>query len=131
MAKPIHSMIRVLNEQLSTEFYRRALDLNEIDRFVFDDFTLIFLADPESEFELELTVNRGRTEPYSHGTGYGHFALSVGDLDGHHARCVERSLDPTPIKELHTGNRLAVRFFFLIDPDGYKIEIVERQGRYR
>lgn len=131
MAKPVHSMIRVLDEDRSLDFYRRGFDLKEVDRLVFDDFTLIFLRGPGSDFELELTVNHGRTEPYTHGTGYGHFALSVDDLEGEHTRCVECGFDPTPIKELHTDGRLAVRFFFVTDPDGYKIEVVQRQGRYR
>lgn len=131
MAKPVHAMVRVLDERRSIEFYRHAFDLTEVDRLVFDEFTLIFLAGPESEFELELTVNQGRTEPYTHGTGYGHLALSVADLESEHARCIERGLDPTSIKELHTGGRLAVRFFFVTDPDGYKVEVVQRQGRYR
>lgn len=131
MAKPVHSMIRVVDEERSLDFYRRGFDLSEVDRLVFDDFTLIFLANADSEFELELTVNHGRTEPYTHGTGYGHFAVSVDDLDRDHARCTERGLVPTEIKELHTGCRLAVRFFFVTDPDGYKVEVVQRQGRYR
>ena len=131
MAKPVHSMIRILDEERSLAFYQRGFGLTEADRLVFDDFTLIFLTSPESEFELELTVNHGRTEPYTQGTGYGHFAVSVPDLEGEHTKCAERGLDPTEIKELHTGGRLAVRFFFVTDPDGYKVEVVQRQGRYR
>jgi lactoylglutathione lyase len=131
MAKPAHSMIRVLDERSSIEFYRHAFDLDEIGRLVFDDFTLIFLANPESEFERELTVNHGRTEPYTHGTGYGHFALSVDDLDLQRAKCTQRGLNPTPIKELQTSGQLAIRFFFLTDPDGYEVEVLQRHGRYR
>ena len=131
MAKPVHSMIRVIDEQRSIEFYDRAFDLKEIDRLVFDDFSLIFLASPESEFELELTINHGRTEPYNHGAGYGHFAVSVDDLEGEHDKCTRLGLNPTSIKELYSQGRLAVRFFFVDDPDGYKVEVVQRQGRYR
>jgi len=76
MAKPAHSMIRVLDEEKSLDFYGRGFDLNETDRLVFDHFTLIFLTSVDSAFELELTVNHGVTEPYTHGTGYGHFAVS-------------------------------------------------------
>lgn len=131
MPKPAHSMIRVLDEGRSLDFYRRALDLNETDRLVFDDFTLIFLVGTDSAFELELTINHGVTEPYTHGTGYGHFAVSVDDLEHAHERCRAQRLDPTPIKELHADGKLAVRFFFVTDPDGYKVEVVQRQGRYR
>jgi lactoylglutathione lyase len=130
MSKPIHSNIRVLDEQRSVDFYRKALNLEVFDRVPFDDFTLVFLRGQNSEFELELTINHGRTEPYTHGTGYGHLALSVGDLEGEHDRCTRLGLDPTPIKDLHSRGKLAVRFFFLQDPDGYKVEVVQRQGRY-
>lgn len=86
---------------------------------------------PDSEFELELTVNHGRTEPYTHGTGYGHFAVSVDDIESARDRCTRLGLDPTPIKDLYSDGRLAVTFFFVTDPDGYKVEAVKRQGRYR
>ncbi len=130
MAKPIHSNIRVLDEQRSIAFYQQAFGLDVADRVPFDDFTLIFLRNPKSEFELELTVNHGRSEPYTHGTGYGHLAVSVDDLEGARAKCADLGLDPAPIKELHSDGRLAVRFFFVQDPDGYKVEVVQRQGRY-
>ena len=130
MAKPIHSNIRVLDEQRSVGFYRKALDLEVFDRVTFDDFTLVFLRNQDSEFELELTINHGRTEPYTHGTGYGHLALSVDDLETEHDKCTRLGLKPTPIKDLHSNGRLAVRFFFVQDPDGYKVEVVQRQGRY-
>lgn len=131
MAKPAHSMIRVLDEEKSLGFYRRGFDLNETDRLVFDDFTLIFLTSVDSAFELELTVNHGVAEPYTHGTGYGHFAVSVDNLEHVHERCSEQQLAPTLIKELYADGKLAVRFFFVTDPDGYQVEVVQRQGRYR
>lgn len=130
MAKPTHSMIRVLDETRSTEFYSRAFGLEVFDRLTFDDFSLTFLRSPDSTFELELTVNFGRSEPYSHGTGYGHFAVSVDDIDGEHAKLDAMGLNPTAVKELHSEGKLAVRFFFLDDPDGYKVEVVQRLGRY-
>lgn len=131
MAKCAHSNIRVLDEARSVSFYERALGFKVYDKLDFDDFSLTFLTGEGSEFELELTVNKGREEPYTHGTGYGHLAVTVEDLDAEHERCTGLGLEPTPIKELYTGERLAVRFFFLTDPDGYKVEIVQRQGRYR
>jgi lactoylglutathione lyase len=54
MAKPIHIMIRVLDEARAIDFYRRAFGLDVADRFVFDDFTLVYLRNPESHFEVEL-----------------------------------------------------------------------------
>jgi lactoylglutathione lyase len=76
-AKPVHSMVRVVNETRATDFYRRAFGLVPVDRIAFDDFTLIYLRNPTSPFELELTVNKGRAEPYALGDGYGHFAVVV------------------------------------------------------
>ena len=67
MAKAIHSMIRVLDEARSLAFYDTAFGLKVADRLDFDSFTLIYLSNAESTFELELTVNKGRTEPYDSG----------------------------------------------------------------
>ncbi len=129
--KPIHSMIRVVDEQRSLDFYRKAFGLEVVDRLAFDDFSLVFLRDTADDFELELTVNHGRTEPYTHGTGYGHLALLAEDIEAEHARLAELGFNPTPVKELRSEGKLAVKFFFVQDPDGYKIEVVQRQGRYR
>nr|PZN82460.1 MAG: lactoylglutathione lyase [Pseudomonadota bacterium] len=130
MAKAIHSMIRVLDEKRSVDFYAKAFGLQIADRFQFDDFTLIYLRNNEADFELELTVNHGRTEPYDLGTGYGHIAFAVDDLEAVHRRFEREGLNPTPIKELsHQGKPLA-KFFFVTDPDGYKIEVLQKQGRY-
>ncbi len=68
MAKAVHTMLRVLDEARAIDFYRRAFGLEIVDRFPFDDFTLIYLRGRESDFELELTVNHGRTAPYSWST---------------------------------------------------------------
>ena len=70
MAKAIHSMIRVLEEARSVEFYRTAFALDVAQRFDFDSFTLIYLCNGEADFELELTVNKGTTTPYDLGDGY-------------------------------------------------------------
>lgn len=131
MAKAIHMMIRVMDEQRSVEFYRRALGLGIADRFVFDSFTLVYLRNPEADFEIELTVNHGRTEPYTLGNGYGHVAVAVDDLDAEHARLAASGFSPEPIKEFHREGALMARFFFLTDPDGYRIEVLQRHGRYR
>ena len=131
MAKAIHSMIRVLDEQRSLAFYEKAFGLKVAERLAFDGFTLLYLSNEESEFELELTVNHGRTEPYSLGDGYGHLALSVDDLEAEHARFGANGLDPTPLKELTLEGRPPARFFFVQDPDGYKIEVLQAGGRYK
>ncbi|MBD2746590.1 VOC family protein [Microvirga sp. BT688] len=131
MAKAIHSMIRVLDEQRSLAFYERAFGLTVAERLAFEGFTLLYLRNPESEFELELTVNHDRAEPYVLGDGYGHLALSVTDLEAEHARFETLGLRPTSLKELKLDGRPPARFFFVQDPDGYKIEVLQRGGRYK
>ena len=131
MAKAIHMMVRVLDEARSLAFYRAAFGLEVADRFDFDGFTLIYLRNPENDFEVELTVNKGRAEPYRHGDGYGHVAFAVDDLDAEHRRLGEAGLEPADIKEFFRDGSLMARFFFVQDPDGYKIEVLQRHGRYR
>lgn len=131
MAKAIHSMIRVLDEARSVAFYRDAFGLEVADRFVFDGFTLVYLRNAEADFEVELTVNHGRTGPYALGDGYGHLAVAVDDLDAEHRRVTEAGLAPNPIRDMQHDGRPLARFFFITDPDGYKIEVLQRRGRYR
>ncbi|MFD2741339.1 VOC family protein [Sulfitobacter aestuarii] len=130
MAKAIHSMIRVLDEERSVAFYREAFGLEIADRLDFDDFTLVYLSNAESGFELELTVNKGRSEPYALGDGYGHFAVSVDDLEAEYARFTEAGFAPRKIVAFAPGGTLVARFFFVTDPDGYEIEVLERSGRF-
>ena len=130
MAKAIHTMVRVLDEARSVAFYKTAFALVVADRFVFDGFTLVYLKDPETGFELELTVNHERTEPYALGDGYGHIAFVVDDLEGEHTRLQAAGLEPNKIVEFHREDALMAKFFFVQDPDGYKIEVLQKHGRY-
>jgi lactoylglutathione lyase len=130
MAKLVHSMIRVLEEERSLDFYRRAFGLTVAERVAFDGFTLIYLRTPEGDFELELTVNQGRAEAYDLGDGYGHLAVVVPDLRAEHARMEAEGLKPGPLREMQHEGRPFARFFFIADPDGYRIEVLERFGRF-
>lgn len=130
MAKAIHTMIRVMDEAKSVDFYSKAFNLKVKDRFDFDGFTLVYLKNDANDFEIELTINHGRAEAYTHGTGYGHLALSVSDIDAEHKRFEKLGLSPNPVKEFHRGGALMAKFFFVADPDGYKIEVLQRHGRY-
>ena len=131
MAKAIHSMIRVLDEARSVDFYKAAFGLKIADRLDFDGFTLVYLRNPENDFELELTVNKGQTEPYDLGNGYGHLAFCVDDLDAEHARFTEAGLSPRKLVDFAPGGEVIARFFFIQDPDGYEIEVLQRHGRYQ
>ncbi len=131
MAKTIHSMIRVLDEKRSVSFYEEAFGLQVADRLDFETFTLVYMSNAESAFELELTINKDRTEPYQLGDGYGHMAVSVADLDGEHARFEAAGFSPRKIVEFKNEGVLIARFFFVEDPDGYKIEVLHRHGRFK
>ncbi len=131
MAKAIHSMIRVLDERKSVDFYNHAFGLDVADRFGFDGFTLIYLRNAENDFEIELTVNHDQEQQYTHGDGYGHIAVCVDDLDAEHSRIEGLGYAPTAIKEFYRDGALMARFFFLTDPDGYKIEVLMKHGRYQ
>lgn len=132
MARMIHSMIRVRDAAASLAFYETAFGLKVADRLVFDTFTLIYLSNAEQTFELELTVNHDRTTPYDLGDGYGHLAVSVADVDAEHARLAAAGLSPLAVKDMSCGDRFVGRFFFITDPDGYRIEVLQRgrPGRF-
>ena len=131
MAKAIHSMIRVLDEERSVDFYRRAFGLEVADRLDFPEFTLVYMSNGETGFEVELTINMDRTAPYELGDGYGHLAVSVGDLDAEHARFEAEGLKPRKLVEFAPAGEVVARFFFVADPDGYQIEVLERSGRFQ
>jgi lactoylglutathione lyase len=124
-------MIRVLDETRAVDFYGRAFGLAVADRIDFETFTLVYLKGGEADFEVELTVNKGRTEPYELGDGYGHIAFVVDDLAAEHARLSEAGLAPRKIVDFQNDGARVARFFFIADPDGYQIEVIERGGRFR
>ena len=130
MAKMIHSMIRVLDEARSVDFYGQAFGLRVAQRLDFDSFTLVYLSNDETGFELELTINKDREAPYDLGDGYGHLAVSVADVDAEHARLTALGLAPRKLVDFAPGGEVIARFFFVADPDGYQIEVLQRRGRY-
>ncbi|MBB3388906.1 lactoylglutathione lyase [Rhizobium sp. BK275] len=131
MAKMIHSMIRVLDEVRSVEFYSKVFGLKVADRVDFETFTLIYMSNEETGFELELTVNKGRIEPYNLGDAYGHLAVSVQEVQVEHKRLTDLGLNPGKLVELNRDGKLFGLFFFITDPDGYKIEVLQRYGRFQ
>lgn len=131
MAKAIHTMIRVFDLEKSMQFYDQAFGLKECHKLDFPDFTLVYLRNDENDFEIELTLNKEQSEPYTHGDGYGHVAVCVDDLDSEHQRFVELGYEPRDIVEFKPDDKLLARFFFVQDPDGYKIEVLQRHGHYQ
>jgi lactoylglutathione lyase len=129
MAKLIHSMIRVRDLGRSIAFYQQAFGLQESHRLEFETFALIYLREPESGSEIELTWNKSQAEPYTHGTGYGHVAFCVDDLAGHRDMLLAHGYAAGDIKSL-VAPAGSARFYFTADPDGYKIEVLEKAGHY-
>ncbi len=124
-------MVRVLDLDRSITFYRQAFALEIADRFEFDGFTLVYLRNEEADFEIEQTLNHGQEQAYELGNGYGHVAFCVDGLEAEHRRFTEAGLNPNPIKQLEHESGLKARFFFVQDSDRYKIEVLQKQGRYR
>ena len=131
MAKAIHMMVRVMDEARSVDFYSKVLGLAVSGRFEWPDFTLIYMKNHEADFEIELTVNKGRPDAYDLGNGYGHVAFVVDNLAAEHARIAGLGFAPKDIKQMTFDGQPFGRFFFIEDPDGYKIEVLERGGRFR
>lgn len=131
MAKLIHGMIRVLDEERSVNFYREAFGLRVEKRLDFTSFTLVYLRNEEADFEIELTINKDREAAYDLGDGYGHMAVVVEDLEAEHARFQEAGLNPRKLVEFAPDGEVIAKFFFVADPDGYEIEVLQRHGRYR
>lgn len=131
IAKMVHSMIRVLDENRSIEFYKDAFGLNKIERYDFEDFILIYMKNELSQFEIELTVNNSQKEPYDLGSGYGHLAVVVDDVEAEHDRFTLLGFKPQNLIEFNSHPTLKAKFFFVTDPDGYKIEVLQKMGRFK
>jgi lactoylglutathione lyase len=121
----IHTMLRILDEERSLAFYR-ALGFEERGRKRVgnDTATIIFMGLPGDGDRLELTLNDGRTKPYELGEAYGHVALTVEDMDRELTRLAEHDIEPQkpPYQAYPGGSKIC----FVQDPDGYRIELIER-----
>jgi lactoylglutathione lyase len=130
MTRYLHTMYRITDPDRSRAFYealgfefRRDMDIVRDGQ---REATNYFFGIPGQEEELELTLNHdGRT--YDLGTGYGHIALAVDDLDSTLERLAAQGIEPErpPYTVRAGGSRLC----FVQDPDGYRIELIERAAR--
>jgi lactoylglutathione lyase len=130
MTRYLHTMYRITDPEKSRTFYE-ALGLEFRREFPIVrngelEATNYFFGVPGQDEELELTFNHdGRA--YELGTGYGHIALAVDDLDGTLARLKEQGIEPErePYRVREGGSRLC----FVQDPDSYRIELIESSER--
>ena len=124
MSGLIHTCYRVLDPERSVAFYEK-LGFSELRRMpIRDEATNIFMGLPDDGARLELTHNHGVTEPYEIGTGYGHIAVSVDDLDATLERLAGMGIEPE--KPPYTVREGGSRLCFVRDPDGYRVELLEQ-----
>ena len=121
----VHTCLRVRDPEASERFYR-ALGFERRGRLNFDTAYNLYLGLPRDGDTLELTVNHGRKEPYDLGEGYNHMALVVEDLDGLLATLGRDGIEPEKPPYSPGGREEVGRICFVRDPDGYRIELIDR-----
>src|SRR3954469_9920743 len=122
----LHTCYRVLDPERSVQFYVDALGMELMREMpIRDEATNYFLSFPgDTEPRLELTHNHDVSEPYEIGTGYGHVALGVSALDATLEALAQKGITPErPPYSVRAGGS---RICFVRDPDGYRIELIER-----
>jgi lactoylglutathione lyase len=128
-ARMLHTMIRVRDLDKSIEFYTKQLGMtlsrrsdNETGRYT---VAFVGYGDEAAATVVELTHNWDRTEPYDLGTGFGHLAIGIDDIYGICEKLVAAGVKvPRPAGPVKGGTTVIA---FIEDPDGYKIELVDRR----
>ena len=122
----VHACIRVMDLEESIEFYQKALNLEVARKRDFPEyeFTLVYMKSPQEDFEIELTYNYDREEPYTIGNGFSHFAVKVDDLEESYQRHKELGYEVSELKSL--DEEASGGYYFLTDPDGYRTEIIQK-----
>lgn len=122
--KAIHRCLHVLDIEKSLDFYHRALGMTEVRRMGPDDgsWMNVFIGNDVAGFQLELTWNNGRVEPYDNGGRDSHIAFTVPDFEAAHALHKEMGCI------CHENE--AMGLYFIEDPDGCWLEILPEQSRF-
>eukprot|EP00771_Trimastix_marina_P002210 gnl/Trimastix_PCT/3330.p1 GENE.gnl/Trimastix_PCT/3330~~gnl/Trimastix_PCT/3330.p1 ORF type:complete len:134 (+),score=35.07 gnl/Trimastix_PCT/3330:153-554(+) len=122
-----HACIRVADIDRSKEWYTKVLGLREVHRINVEnkpglpDCTLVFLQNDSSTYQIELKQLKNDATPVDQGSAFDHFGFHVADLQAERARLAELGLEPT---DLLLGGKI----FFVRDPDGYGIELVQARA---
>ncbi|MBX8939330.1 VOC family protein [Enterococcus gilvus] len=120
--KMAHTCVRVKDLEASVKFYQEAFGFEEARRRDFPDakFTLVYLTLPGDDYELELTYNYDHAA-YDLGDGYGHIAIRSEDIEKLHGEQKNKGFNVTDMKGLPGTDP---SYYFITDPDGYKIEVI-------
>jgi lactoylglutathione lyase len=127
MASFLHTCYRIGDIDRSVAFYEQ-LGFEERRRMPIGDEAInVFMGLPGEDARLELTYNHG-VDSYELGTGYNHIALLVDDLDGTLAGLAQSGIEPEKPPYRPGGRTTGSLICFVRDPDGYRIELIERQS---
>lgn len=121
--KMLHTCIRVKDLDKSLKFYKDAFDLKVTRRkdFPEHEFSLVYVSNEDNGYEIELTYNYDVEKPYELGNGFSHIAVGVDNLEEMREKHIALGYEVTDLKGL-PGEK--PRYFFVTDPDGYKIEVI-------
>ncbi|MRI82585.1 lactoylglutathione lyase [Aerococcaceae bacterium DSM 109653] len=113
--------LRVRDIEATLDFYTKLFDFEVASRreFLEDKFDLIYLNSPGSSVQIELTYNYD-AEPYTIGDGFSHLGVTVSDLEKMHRICKDSAYETGELRGLSGGTP---SYFFVTDPDGYRIEV--------
>lgn len=128
--RPAHYMVHVRDLPGAVAFYERALGFTVADRHQYEGTQLVYMRGTGSGFELELIAPD--LWPYAEAPepGRTHFALTVEDLGAEHARLRALGIDAGPITDYVANGHRQTRYFYVCDPEGNEIELLEAYGRY-
>ena len=124
----IHTCYRILDPARSEDFYVNKLGMKKVGEMNLGSATNHFFAMEEDSASpmLELTHNQDRIEPYDTGDGYAHVAFVVDDLEGTVEELKGQGVSVTLEPKTLTADGNDYRIAFIEDPDGYKIELVQK-----
>lgn len=121
--KMLHTCIRVMDLEKSLKFYKEGLGFIETRRKEFPEhkFTLVYVSNKIGGYEIELTYNYNPEKLYEIGNGFSHIAVGVDNLEEMRNKHIALGYDVTELKDL-PGEK--PKYYFVTDPDGYKIEVI-------
>ncbi len=127
-ARYIHTCYRIVDPEKSIDFYVNKLGMKKVGEMHFDTATNYFFAmeAEASQPMLELTHNHGQSEPYNMGDGYSHVAFTLDDLEGMVADLERSGVEVALAPKTMTVEDHDYRIAFVVDPDGYRVELIQR-----